>query len=197
MSSRRILPGWIGWWVIVLLAVGPAWAEQRAQPSVSPEAQAILPLLDAKDAYIRQKAFLQLEALRDPATAPLVQGHLKSRTSSTRAFSVRALAAIDGVNAIPLLLERLQNDPSARVRVAAVLALEPLEEPRVLPALIGRLRDRKPEVRMAAIDAVSRINHPDARAAILFRAKRERNRDVQRVLKDAVQRVTQPPQPQS
>ena len=192
MSSQRIV--WIGWWVVALLAAGPAWAEQHAQPSVSPEAQAILPLLDAKDAYVRQKAFLQLEALRDPATAPLVQGYLTSRTSSTRAFSVRALAAIDGVNAIPLLLERLQNDPSARVRVAAVLALEPLEEPRVLPALIGRLRDRKSEVRMAAVDAVSRVNHPDARAAILFRAKRERNRDVQRVLKDAVQRVTQPPQ---
>jgi HEAT repeat protein len=58
-----------------------------------------------------------------------------------------------------------------------------------MPALIEKLRDRNPQVRMAAVDAVSRVDDPRAREAILARWRRERNRDVRRVLEEAVNRL--------
>lgn len=176
----------------VLLAAGAAQAQSPASSDSQPlsaEARAVLPLLDAADSYDRQTGFMQLEALREPATVPVVRRYLDSKSADTRAFSLRALAAIDGVNAVPTLIERLKRDRAPRVRVAAVLGLEVLEDPRVLPALIDRLKDRSAEVRMAAVDSVSRFEQPDAKAAILKRAKRERDRDVRRVLEQAVVRV--------
>jgi HEAT repeat protein len=110
-----------------------------------------------------------------------------------RSFSLRALAAIEGPAAVPLLLERLHADRHARVRVAAVLALEPLADPQIPDALIGRLRDRDPEVRMAAADAVSRLDSEQARQAIRARHRRERHRDVRRVLQQAMKRISQAP----
>ncbi len=102
---------------------------------------------------------------------------------------MRALAAIEGATAVPDLLERLQHDRSPRVRVAAILALEPLQDPTITPALIARLRDRSPEVRMADVDVVSRIDQPTAREAILTRWRREHHHDVRRVLQDAIKRI--------
>ena len=192
MSLRRALGVAAASFLLLLLAAdaeaAPSPPASNQQP-LSADAQAAVPLLDAEDSYTRQTGFIRLEALREPATVPVVRRYLKSRNMDTRAFSIRALAAIDGVNAIPTLLERLKHDRAPRVRVAAILGLETLEDPRVLPALIERLKDRSADVRMAAVDSVSRFDRPDAKGAILKRARRERDRDVQRVLEQAVKRV--------
>jgi HEAT repeat protein len=164
------------------------WA---AGEGISPEAQPYVKQLDAKDAYVRQEAFLHLEALREPATAPVVRQYLTSKDLETRVFAVRAVAAIEGAKAVPTVLERLHKRERPAVRVAAVLALEPLQkqDPSVAPALIAALRDRSPQVRMAAVDVVSRIKQPEAKAAILTRWRRERHRDVRRVLELAMKRI--------
>lgn len=165
---------------------------QEESHSISPEAQTVITQLDAKDVYVRQKAFLELEALREPATAAVVQRYLDSKDPQTRAFSVRALAAIEGAAAIPTLVDRMRNDRHPHVRLAAILALEPLKDPSVTPAFIERLRDRSPQVRMAAVDVVSHLDDPKAREAIRLRRRREHNRDVQRVLQEAMERVGKP-----
>lgn len=169
-----------------------AVAEEAAVSSpsgISPEANRLIKQLDADDPYIRQEAFLQLEMLREAATAPVVRHYLESSNAETRAFSVRALAAIEGVKAVPTLIERLKRDRSPRVRVSALLALEPLQDPTILPVFIDRLRDRNRDVRMAAADAVSRVKQPEARAALQKRWRRERDRDVRRVLEKAMARI--------
>ena len=76
-------------------------------------------------------------------------------------------------------------------QLGARLGLEPLARanPEILPAFIAALRDRKPEVRMTAVDIVSRIDDPRARKAILLRNKRERDRNVRRVLSLAMTRL--------
>ncbi|MBI3087803.1 MAG: HEAT repeat domain-containing protein [Candidatus Omnitrophica bacterium] len=177
--------------VVMLVSAGAAagWAQDAG--SLSPEAQQLVAQLDAQDAYVRQQAFLRLEALREPATADVIRRHLASRNQETRAFSVRALAAVEGAAAVPTLVERLTRERSWNVRLNLVLALEPLadQSPAVMPALIRALRDRKAEVRMAAVDAVSRLDHPDAREAIRLRWRRERHRDVRRVLERAMARL--------
>ena len=182
---RRIgLSFWImgGW----LLSIGPSvgWAQE----AISAEAQAALKQTDTQDLYEQQVAFMRLEMLREPATAPLIRPYLDHRRAETRAFSIRALVAVEGTQAIPVVLERLKKDRSPYVRVSAILALEPFRahDPAILPAFVSALRDRSREVRIAAIDAVGQINDPQAREALRVRARRERDRDVQRVLNEVM-----------
>jgi ribosome-associated translation inhibitor RaiA len=164
------------------LGFGEGWAQEEPV-ALSAEAQELIKGLGSEDSYLRQKAFIRLEALREPATAAVVRRYLASRDVNTRAFSVRALAAIEGVAAIPTLMERATRD-KPRVRVTALLALEPLadQEPALVPFFIGKLRDRNAEVRMAAVDIVSRLDDPRAREALNVRWRRERHRDVRRIL---------------
>ena len=148
-------------------------------------------LVESQDPYLRQLGFLRLEALRERSSAQVIRTYVTSQDSELRAYSLRALAAIEGAEAIPLLLDKLRTDRHPRVRRAALLSLEPLQpgQPEVLPAFIKALRDRHTEVRMAAVDIVSRIDDPRAKEAIMTRARRERRRDVQRVLDLAVKRL--------
>lgn len=183
---------------VVLIGFGLLWtipsghAEEPSAPTLpSPQAVEALRLVESEDPYQRQLGFLRLEALREPSTVETIRGYLKSRDPDTRAYSVRALAAIEGTAAVPVLLEVLKTDTHPRVRRAALLGLEPLEpgSAEILPAFIKALRDRKPEVRMAAVDLVSRIDHSRAREAILLRNRREQDRNVRRVLALAMKRI--------
>ena len=182
---------WVGMVWMGMLCV--AWGQAAEQPA-SPDAQELIAQLDAKDVYERQKAFLRLEALREPATTPILRDHLASRDPHTRAFSVRALAAIEGVPSAAALIDRLQHDRDPDVRLAAILALEPLQKqnPTIMPALIDALRDRKSTVRLAAVDVVSRIDQPEAKEALQVRWRRERHRDVRRVLEQSMTRAGLP-----
>ena len=186
-ASRRV--GWgISLCASALVGMTLGWGEQPGG-SISPEAQEAIKQLDSTDLYIQQLAFMRLEALREPATAAVVRRYVDSPKADTRAFSVRALAAIEGAAAVPVLVERLTQDRSPYVRLTALLALEPLQDPTVMPTVMKKLRDRRPEVRMAAVDVVSRIDDPQARQALRLRWRRERNRDVRRVLEAAMQRI--------
>lgn len=169
-------------------------AEAPAVPpdgGLSAEAREALQLIESNDAYQREFGFLRLEALRQSETAPAVQGYLSHRMPEMRAYSVRALAAVSGAEAVPLILRALKTDRHPYVRRSAVLALEPFvsASPAIVPALLDALRDRNSEVRMSAIDVVSRLDDPRAREAILLRNRRERRRDVRRVLKLAMPRI--------
>ncbi len=183
------------WFVASLLCVLPVTAAAEdpsaARGTPSPAATEALRLLESQDAYQRQMGFLRLEALREPATLPVIRSYLTSRNPEVRAYSLRAVGAIGGTASIPTLLEALRQDKDQEVRRAAVLGLEPLAsgDPEVLPAFIRALRDRSSEVRMSAVDVVSRIDDPRAREAIRLRQKREHNGDVRRVLKAAVKRL--------
>lgn len=187
------------WWVAlaVLAAAHPALeAEDAAQPASQPTPQAVeaMRLLEAADPYQRELGFLRLEALREPATASAIQRYVSSRDPETRAHSLRALTAIQGAASIPLVRERLSRDRHPQVRRAALLGLEPFvgDHPELVPVFIASLRDRSTEVRIAAVDIVSRIDDPRAREAILIRNRRERRKDVRRVLKLAMKRLGYP-----
>ena len=193
MSDRRtalILCG-IGMWLSVTASVA---AEEPVSTTPSPQAVAALQLVESKDPYHQQLGFLRLEALREISTAPLIRSYLTHREPEMKSYALRALAAIEGALAVPTLLEALTSDKRPLVRRAALLGLEPLQatDPTILPTFIKALRDRNTEVRMAAVDIVSRVDDPKAREAILLRNKRERRRDVRRVLSLAMKRLGQP-----
>ena len=183
-------------WMVAAIMVGIATAAApragaaEAGPTDT-RAKEALALLESNDPYQREVGFLRLEALRDPSTVEAVRRYLDSQDPERRAEAVRALAAIEGSRAVPQLLETLRRDKQPLVRRAALLGLEPLARanPEILPAFIAALRDRKPDVRMTAVDIVSRIDDPRARQAILLRNKRERDRNVRRVLSLAMNRI--------
>lgn len=158
---------------------------------LSPLAVEALRLAESDDLYQRQLGFLRLEALREPNTVESIKRYFDHQDPELRAYSLRAVAAILGAQSVPQLLQALRQDRSALVRRAVLLGLEPLQasSPEVLPAFIKALRDRNTEVRMVAVDMISRIDDPRAKEAILMRNKRERRRDVRRVLDLAMQRL--------
>ena len=176
---------------LFLVATAGRGEELPSRPPPSPNALEAMQLLESSDPYQRQMGFLRLEALREPSTVEVIRRYLDHRDPEVRAYSLRALAAIEGVAAVPVLLERLRTDRQPQVRRAALLGLEPLQSshPDILPAFVKALRDRSTEVRITAVDIVSRIDDPKAREALLMREKRERRKDVKRVLKLALQRV--------
>ena len=178
--------------VITLFALGGrVSSEDHPLGTPSPKAVDAMKLLTSGDPYQRQLGFLRLEALREPSTVGTIQPYTESRDPEMRASSLRAMAAIDGARAIPLLLQALRTDRHPRVRRAALLGLEPLQQsdPEILPAFLKALRDRNTEVRMTAVDVVSRIKDPRAREAIRTRYRREHRRDVRRVLELAKKRL--------
>jgi len=160
-------------------------------PTPSPRALEAIRLIESSDPYEQQVGFLRLEALREPSTIEVLERYAAHPQAQRRAAGLRALAAIQGSSAAPRLLERLKTDRDAAVRRAILLGLEPfaLEHPDILPALLKALRDRDTEVRMTAVDIVSRIDDPRAREAIRFRYKYEWRRDVRRVLASAMPRL--------
>ncbi len=179
--------------VFGLLAMG--WTQgARAEDltALSSAAQAAIQQLGSEDAYVRQKAFLQLEALRELAALPSIRSYIDDKDVDMRAWSLRAIAAIQGLDAIPLLRERAQKDKKPVVRRAAILGLEPFleKDESLAPFMIQMLRDRNPEVRMTAADIVSRINEPKAHEALRKQAKRENNRDARKVFKMALARIS-------
>ena len=183
------------WWAMAVLATAHPTleAEDAAQVTSQPSPQAVeaIRLLEAADPYQRELGFLRLEALREPATVSAIQHYVSSRDPETRAHSLRALAAIQGPESIPLLTEELSRDKHPQVRRAALLGMEPFvgTHPELVPVFIASLRDGSTEIRMAAVDIVSRIDDPRAREAILMRNRRERRKDVRRVLKLAMRRL--------
>lgn len=193
MSDRRtvLIPCGIAVWLCLSASVA---AEDPVSATPSPQAVAAFQLVESKDPYQQQLGFLRLEALREMSTAPLIRAYLTHREPEMKAYALRALAAIQGAPAVPTLLEALTSDKQPLVRRAALLGLEPLQptDPTILPAFIQALRDRNTEVRMAAVDIVSRVDDPKARDAIVLRNKRERRRDVRRVLSLAMKRLGQP-----
>ena len=176
--------------MLVSLGVQAAQAQSGAG-TPSPEAQAALRLVESKDRYEQQVGFLRLEALREPATAEAIRSYTRASDAEVRAYSLRALAAIEGLEGVPGLLKTFQKERSPRVRGAILLALEPLQGSHedILPLLIKALKDRHQHVRMTAIDIVSRIDDSRAREAIRERARRERSYDVRRLLKTAMERL--------
>ena len=179
--------------VIASLLSAPIRVVSEERSSAAPSSRAVeaIRLLDSDDPFQRQLGFLRLEALRGPRTAETIRKNLASKDPETRGYSLRALAAIEGTLAIPVLEHALSTEKTPGVRRSALLGLEPFaqSDPTVLPVFLKGLHDRSPEVRMAAVDVVSRIDDPRAREAILRRNRVERHRDVRRVLGLAMKRL--------
>src|SRR3989338_5332594 len=92
MSERQL-----GLWAAAVWLLLAPWVrgEEPASTAPSPQAVAAFQLVESKDPYQQQLGFLRLEALREIGTAPLIRRYLTHREPEMRAYTLRALAAIE------------------------------------------------------------------------------------------------------
>lgn len=90
-----------------------------------------------------------MEACQDPFT-------------DIRRTAIQMLGEIRCTQALPLLLEKLQEDNEATVRAMAVWSLAEMAVPEVLEPLLQALQDPAVEVRWAAVEALAQLKNPQA-----------------------------------
>jgi len=129
----------------------------------------IVPLLDDPEDLVRSAAArvvlrsTDIE-LRKQGLA-ILQGMLRSDQREDRLRGLYLLGEL-GVKKNKRLLEGSINDPDPEIRLASLLALgklaEPGEDARFLPEMERLLRDRRSEIRLAAVEIVRAVGGPKA-----------------------------------
>src|SRR3989338_6296864 len=92
----------------ILCGAPPARAQEPTDGLSAPVREAGQ-LLTSRDQHPRRGGVLRLEALGDPAALPHVQPHLTARSVPMRAAAVRAVTALQGLPAVPMLLKALAS----------------------------------------------------------------------------------------
>ena len=117
-------------------------------------------LIDAIDAGDDAAAECVAQASAgQPALLPALRPFLVDADPDRRWWAVRALAAIGGAEAGPLLMSRL-SDAAVATRCAAALGLGQLRTVAAIPALAVLLDDSRGWVRDTAADALAMIGAP-------------------------------------
>lgn len=107
-------------------------------------------------------------AIARAAVEPLVEPLLTGDSTPIRAAVAEAAGRLHLASAAPALLARVQDDPSADVRVAALEALQTAGPEHMENAARAALSDRSETVRTAALDLLPALDLPDATTAELL-----------------------------
>ncbi|MFG0319589.1 MAG: HEAT repeat domain-containing protein [Planctomycetota bacterium JB042] len=94
----------------------------------------------------------------DPGVLERLLDALEVRRAATRLAALEALAGAAPITALPALLERMLEDGDAAVRAAAIEALRPLQDERVVLAIVRGLRRDDVRLREAAMDAAEALH---------------------------------------
>lgn len=109
-------------------------------------------LVDAKD---KAAAAKDLGRRRNPESVPYLVAYLKDPDPKVRAAVAEALGTIGSKVASIDLVMRLENEPDAGTRAAILWALGQLEKTDTIPKVVRRVDDDSPQVRLAAIEALT------------------------------------------
>jgi len=99
----------------------------------------------------------EIEGLRAALAKELVQ-----RTSARRAFATLALRRLFVGSEAQGLLSRAILDSSSEVRTGAALALKAFDDPSVIVPALRAVASKQPEVRVNAVEALSRMEYREA-----------------------------------
>jgi HEAT repeat protein len=120
------------------------------------------------DRRVAELAITGLGSIEDPRVDDELARHLQSTDDALRSAVMRAAAQRRSVEAVGLLTKGI-GDASSWVRYYAAQGLGKVgahDAPQASRLLIDRLRDPAPQVRIAAIEALSRLRSPDAWDAV-------------------------------
>jgi hypothetical protein len=87
-----------------------------------------------------------------------------SKDEEVRAAAVPGITTLDAY--VPVLIEIVEKDPSAKVRAAAAKGLVGRKEPAMIPVLVAASAKDEPEVRAAAAEALARTATAEGDAAV-------------------------------
>lgn len=109
--------------------------------------------------YVPAQPVQQVSTQVVPAEVHAAIQRLQSRHDSSRRDACLVLGRLGDDRAVPALFDRLKNDPSKDVRVAAANALGMIGDPKTTVILERAIvYDKKQEVRDAAAAALARVN---------------------------------------
>lgn len=166
-------------------ALSPLPPTERLKTDTPADLPAILAEMENPDPVKRRAACVALARLRDPASLQAVETATRDPDPAVRTSALEALRGIQGVKALPPLLEALKKDRSPEVRWQAAIEMEALKSPEAVPALIEALKDPAPIVRSGAAEALKGI--PDPRAvAPLVRTLRDTDTTARRAAAEAL-----------
>lgn len=119
-------------------------------------AKMLLPFLEDDNHETRRLATEALGQLAEPAVLPTLRKVLsKDSDESVRAAAARSLGELQDAKALSALEEALHDERA--VKCQAVIALGKLKQKKAVPALLAQLKDRAPEVRYHACNALGEI----------------------------------------
>jgi HEAT repeat protein len=173
--------------LIRLLEAGPRIP--MPLPSRSPSQQEILMLRFQQSRDLRAWAASALGALEAKEALPLL---LKAAREPDdfflRVTSMTSLVILKAPESLPVFVQGL-HDPFADVRVLALMGLAQVGDSSSGDAVLARLSDPAPEVRVQAVGALVELREPRARTELENLRKREIDSSVQQALEAALARL--------
>ena len=149
-------------WLLLFIASGvlPLWAEDAPLP-------AALARLEDDNPLVRVKAAAELGACGDRRVVPQLIAALKDEFSIVRGAAATALGKLHDKQAVDALIA-VARDADSGIMIRAVEALGNLGDARAVGVLTAALKTPDaPELRVAAITALSKIPAPQSATALL------------------------------
>ncbi|HPC33446.1 MAG TPA: HEAT repeat domain-containing protein [Syntrophales bacterium] len=116
---------------------------------------------------IRAAAVRALTQLDDPETRPALLSALDDPDPWVRYFAAGAVGRPGNDAALPALSRLLRGDPAGHVRIAAAKALGEIDGAETVTLLSSFIDSPERDLALAALAALGRSDHPDARARLL------------------------------
>jgi HEAT repeat protein len=120
---------------------------------------ALIPLLTDGHAEVREATALALGTMRATSAVAGLVAALRDDSSEMVAIACWALGQLGDASVVPPLAAIAVQGGDHRVRAAAIMALGQFDDPRTTEPLFIALRDKRYDVRKAAIDALVKIGN--------------------------------------
>ncbi len=127
-------------------------------PGTSELRDALIEMLEGPEAELGMSTARALGRLGDPVAAPALRRSLQSRYDLIAAESARALAQLDDVESIPVLVKKMSTEPNKQLKVAYASALGKLHAEEQLPELFALLCEAETNAERGEVGlAIARI----------------------------------------
>ena len=130
-------------------------------------ASSALPVLQdglrSKDDRLIFESLIAIQKLRDPEAGPRVVFLLRDLDEKVQKTAIETVGLLRTREAVPGLERVFREDPSKKIRRAAMTALGRIADPATHDLLIGQAQDRDEDVRAAAAEGLGRIGRAEDR----------------------------------
>ena len=148
----------------VLLAACPVFMEavaDQAQSGAEPAIETMIKAIKEDNAPIRNRMFLRLRDIGEPAVDPLISAYASNSDLPVRQYIINMLGWVGGEKAYGFITGKM-SDQRAEIRQKAAEAICTLDDKRGIPLLIEALDDSDENVRIAAIVSLGVLEDPKA-----------------------------------